>query len=74
MVLIFPEKSYSENSKMICLEKKNINKQSIFKVTAKPDTKLMYETPLFVGQGTPSDQRFDWQSLRRYTYPTPLLI
>ena len=25
-----------------------------FKVTAKPDTKLVYETPLFVGQGTSS--------------------
>jgi hypothetical protein len=23
-------------------------------------TKLVYETPLFVGQGTPSAQRFDW--------------
>jgi hypothetical protein len=23
-------------------------------------TKLVYETPLFMGQGTPSTQRFDW--------------
>jgi hypothetical protein len=32
----------------------NNNNNNNFKVTAKQDTKLVYENPLFVGQGTPS--------------------
>jgi len=37
------------------------------------DTKFMYETPLFVGKGTPSMQQFDYLSLQRFTYPNPLI-
>lgn len=45
---------------------------SIFKVTAKPDTKLVYETPLFVGQGTHLRAAIWLLSLRKHTYSTPL--
>ena len=38
----------------------NHNNNDILKVTTKPYNNLVYETPLFVGQGTPSVQRHNF--------------
>jgi hypothetical protein len=37
----------------------NNNNNNLF-LSSQPDTKLVYETFLFVGQGISSIQRFDW--------------